>query len=281
MQFRPYAIVPLLLSFVAFILALLCVFAGSKRGYLENADLLTLNTSMLGRLTLNTSKSHSSLVSSIESSIKGDINSLIADVAKELHIHDFYSAHILDYCEGFFTPSPVVNITVHPSKNVTKCSNHSSSFHFDPAKVIQSELKPGLNLTDLKWPSSIQDGIQAVKLASNVMFVLYCIGIAAVGLALLGSIVGIVAAGRFGAMVNSMLAFLAFFSLMLASAISTGIIVKITNLVTKHGHDVGLAATRGNRFIGMTWAATILVLLASITWFVEIVIGWKRQAAKT
>ena len=106
---------------------------------------------------------------------------------------------------------------------------------------------------------------------------------------------------------------------MLASAISTGVIVKITNLVTKHGHDIGLAATRGNRFIGMTWyvfsisffpcrygsrvskscylltecticdgttdvvdlfrAATILVLLASITWFVEIIIGRKRQAA--
>ena len=99
MQIRPYALVPLLLSFVAFILALLCVFAGSKRGYLENADLLTLNTSMLGRPALNTSKSHSPLLNSIESSIKGDINGLIADVAKGLHIHDFYSAHILDYCE--------------------------------------------------------------------------------------------------------------------------------------------------------------------------------------
>lgn len=99
MQIRPHAFVPLLFSFVAFVLALLCVFAGSKRGYLENADLLTLNTSMLGRLTLNTSESHSSLLNSIGNSIKGDINGLIADVAKELHIHDFYSAHILDYCE--------------------------------------------------------------------------------------------------------------------------------------------------------------------------------------
>ena len=66
---------------------------------MENADLLTLNTSMLGRLSLNTSKSQSSLLNSIESSIEGDINSLVADLAKELHIHDFYSAHILDYCE--------------------------------------------------------------------------------------------------------------------------------------------------------------------------------------
>ena len=91
---------------------------------------------------------------------------------------------------------------------MTKCSNHSSiGYHFDPAKAIQSELKPGVNLTDLKWPSSIQHGIEAAKLASNVMFVLYCIGIAAVGLALIGSFVGIVAAGRFGAMINSMLAF--------------------------------------------------------------------------
>lgn len=123
MKIRPYAFVPLLLSLVAFILALLCVFAGSKKGYLENADLLTLNTSMLGRLGLNSSTSHSPLVSSIESSIKGDINSLMADVAKELHIHDFYSAHILDYCEvsrpskrlGASSANGIFRASLHPS----------------------------------------------------------------------------------------------------------------------------------------------------------------------
>lgn len=54
---------------------------------------------MLGRPTLNTSKSHSPLLNSIEASIKGDLNNLAADIAKQLHIHDFYSMHILDYCE--------------------------------------------------------------------------------------------------------------------------------------------------------------------------------------
>ena len=39
---RITAVVPLLFSLVAFILSLLCVFAGSKRGYLENGDLLTV-----------------------------------------------------------------------------------------------------------------------------------------------------------------------------------------------------------------------------------------------
>lgn len=118
---RLTAIFPLLCTLVTFILSLLCIFAGSKKGYIEQADILTvsprntashvsasesltsyavqLNTSMLGRLTLNTSKSSSSLLNSIKNSIKAEVNDLIADVARELNIHDFYSAHLLDYCE--------------------------------------------------------------------------------------------------------------------------------------------------------------------------------------
>lgn len=65
---------------------------------------------------------------------------------------------------------------------------------------------------------------------------------------------------------------------MLASAISTGVIIKITDLVNKHGSAIGVAAERGNAFIGMTWAATLLVLCVSGFWFVEIIIGRRREA---
>ena len=60
-----------------------------------------LNTSMLGEFSVNTSSSSggSSWLSSIEGDIQGDINGIINDVAKSLNIHDFYSAHLLDYCE--------------------------------------------------------------------------------------------------------------------------------------------------------------------------------------
>ncbi len=54
---------------------------------------------MLGRLTLNTSKTSSSLLNSIGNSIKGEVNDLVADITRKLNIHDFYSAHLLDYCE--------------------------------------------------------------------------------------------------------------------------------------------------------------------------------------
>ncbi len=54
---------------------------------------------MLGQTTLNTSKTSSSILKSIENDVHKGINSVIADLAKDLNIHDFYSAHILDYCE--------------------------------------------------------------------------------------------------------------------------------------------------------------------------------------
>ena len=65
---------------------------------------------------------------------------------------------------------------------------------------------------------------------------------------------------------------------MLASSISTGVIVKVTNVVNEHGHDIGLAAYRGKTFLGMTWAATILALLTSFVWFAEIIVGRRQQA---
>ena len=49
---RPNAILPLLFSLAAFILSLLCVFAGSKRGYIENGDLLTVSLATTSRACL-------------------------------------------------------------------------------------------------------------------------------------------------------------------------------------------------------------------------------------
>ena len=45
------------------------------------------------------------------------------------------------------------------------------------------------------------------------MFVLYCIGIAAIGVALIGALIGVFAAGRFAAMINTMLSFVSLVTL--------------------------------------------------------------------
>lgn len=78
-------------------------------------------------------------------------------------------------------------------------------FHFDPSAAIQKELKPGINLTDLEWPSAIKSAVRAVEIASKVMFVLYCISVGAVGLALIGAFWGLVREGRLVAISNNII----------------------------------------------------------------------------
>lgn len=62
-----------------------------------------------------------------------------------------------------------------------------------------------MNLTSqLKWPEAIRDTIRAVEFSSKAMFVFYCMGAAATGLALMGALVGFMATGRLSAMINIM-----------------------------------------------------------------------------
>ena len=62
---------------------------------------------------------------------------------------------------------------------------------------------------------------------------------------------------------------LAFLTLVIASIISTVVITKAVNAVNKYGADIGIAAYKGSTFLGMTWAATALMLLASMVWIAE------------
>lgn len=59
---------------------------------------------MLGRTKLDTSKPSSSILKSVKNAISKDANEAVSDVAKALNIHDFYSAHLLDYCEVRYVP---------------------------------------------------------------------------------------------------------------------------------------------------------------------------------
>ena len=108
----------------------------------------------------------------------------------------------MNFCEGYYEPNTTVTREQHPSENVTFCSNRTAFFHFDPTAIIQSELAPGVNLTDIHWPSEIEDAIRAIEITSKVMFIFYCIGIGLVGLALIGAAWGVLANGRISAFVN-------------------------------------------------------------------------------
>jgi hypothetical protein len=121
-----------------------------------------------------------------------------------LHIYDFYNLYLLDYCEvrtsplqsrhkkqlltpstELLYPSTFSNSSSTPTKNVTRCSNHTAFFNFNLSAILQSELLPDITLADLDWPSKLDDALTAVGVLSKAMFALYCIGAGFAGLAVL------------------------------------------------------------------------------------------------
>lgn len=136
--------IPLVFSSIAFILALLSLLAGYKQGFMDDYNVLTLNTSALGQQAIQniangqsptaTSSSGGAIGSIIASatallpssaaseaaSIISSLGSSVADdLANQLGISEFYSIHAMDFCQGEFEPSAT---TAGASHNVTSCT---------------------------------------------------------------------------------------------------------------------------------------------------------------
>ncbi|KAF2187822.1 hypothetical protein K469DRAFT_628863 [Zopfia rhizophila CBS 207.26] len=286
---RPSALIPALCCAGALVLSFLCLFAGHKEGFMEDYHLLTVNTSRIGQNLLNSSTSSesdnpiSNLFHNITNSISDEINDAVGDVAERLGVDDFYSAHILDYCYGDYVPTPLANVTVSDDeihKNVTGCSNRTAMYHFDPTEALERSLnESGVDITldDLDWPEEIQRGIDGVRILQETVFVLYCISIGLIFLALIAALPALIASGRLAACLNVMVAALAFIAIGLASAIVTAVIVKGSNVINKYGKEIGVEAHRGGKFLAITWSATGLMLLTLLLWCFETCIGHRRR----
>ncbi|KAL9067566.1 MAG: hypothetical protein Q9157_006770 [Trypethelium eluteriae] len=344
---RAVGVVALLGTIAAFVLSMLCIFAGSKPNMMENYDLFTLNLTRLGdnfiydidnaashilvrslldqhigkrdlairnpspivenvaivtpaptpAATLSprgifssaTAKAGSDLggiesagssdiggiesdgssitsragsdFSSATSRIASDASSALGSVSTELanalakeftemkenlDIHDWYSVHLLDYCEGYYVPnkSDISNTTIdglpapaYPhekiTKNATSCTKHTLASDFDPKVALLA---------------------------------LYCIGVAFTGLSLLLSAVSAFRFGWVGPFINIFLSLLAFFFLGISSIIAQGLAVGAAKLITALGDEFGVAAYKGSDFFKLTWTATALMLLNTVIW---------------
>ena len=110
------------------------------------------------------------------------------------------------------------------------------------------------------------------------MFVFYCIGIAFAAFAALAALVGFLADGRITAFLNFLVDIVAFLALGIASGIATAIIDKATSKINFYGKTIGVAAYKGSAFLGMTWAAVALMLLASVLWIFDCCVGRRRRS---
>ncbi|KFY42353.1 hypothetical protein V494_02480 [Pseudogymnoascus sp. VKM F-4513 (FW-928)] len=289
--------VPLACAVVAFILSMLCLLAGSKPNFMQDFDIVTLNTSSLGHDTATTTSSGSSQPTSVGSWLnniagdpKGDImdefNDIRDDVAdklaEKLGIHQWYSLHVMDMCMGTFTPKA----TAEDAEKVTDdCTPMKAMYHFDPTAQLQKELDSGplagkINLADLGYSDDIKNGIKAFNVAMTAMFVLYCIGAGASGLCIIIALISFFSTGRLTSCCNFLLAIIAFLSLAISSAIVTAIVVKATDVINQYGNDIGLYAYQGRKLLAMSWGATAAMLLSSVAWVVIFCMGRKNTSRK-
>jgi len=261
---------------------------------MEDYHIVTLNTSDIGAnliptstsgiLPTSTGSSVGGIISGLSSllprapepglgdDIENDLGALADDVtdaiARELGIKEWYSLHLMDMCEGTYKPNATAK---GAAKNVSRCSNQTAMYHFDINTIIAEELSLGpfhLNLSDISWPSSIQDGLDTLSTALDATFVLYCIGIAAAGLAILTSLIAIfllTSSGLFH-FLNWSLASMAFLAMLIASIIITVLQNKATDIINKYGNDIGVYAVRGKKFLVLTWVATGVMFLAAALW---------------
>lgn len=170
-------------------------------------------------------------------------------------------------------------------RKVLFCSDKDALYHFDPLESIKKSVneaglgeKISAEVIDA-LPDELDDAMTALRSAYRAIFVLYCMGIALAFLSMLFSLLGIFFTKRIYLLVNAALANLAFLSLGIASAVVTAIIIQGEKAVNKFGASVGIVALRGNKFLGITWAATLLMLVAFGVWLVHI-LKLKRQVAK-
>ncbi|KAI9746211.1 MAG: hypothetical protein M1818_000892 [Claussenomyces sp. TS43310] len=291
---RLTALFPLACAITAFVLSMLCLFAGSKKGFMEEYHIVTLNTSTLGYNVLKPSTTSTASASqptsltswitgeiqNITSIIEGDLTTIENDIAnklaRELGIQEWYSLHMMDMCEGSYAPNAT---SKGAGFNTTECSNRTAMYHFNPTATINHELEVGglnINISDIGWSNTIQGGINDLNAALDATFVLYCIGIGASGLAILTAPVSIFLESKLITFANLAIAFLAFLCLAIDSIIITVLEHQMVNDINKDGNKIGLYAYKGGKFLALTWSATALMLLASCTWVVEFWLRWRQ-----
>ncbi|KAH0846452.1 hypothetical protein AYO21_07112 [Fonsecaea monophora] len=272
---RLSSLLTLACAVAAFVLSILCLLAGDKRTFLQDTEILTLNISRLGHGSLfDTSSGDSGLLSGLSSTIQEGINDIIGDAATDiaslLGLPDFFNVHVTDYCQGVYSPN---STAPNPRQNVTECSKSTLGFHFEPTKIVQDHLPAGITLDDIHWPSDITDAENTIKIVSRVMVIFYIIGIVLSGIAMFTAAAGIFTNGRLSAFFNWLVDVIAFITLGVASAVATAVMVIATNRINKYTDEIGIASSKGGKFLGMTWAATAVMLLASFVSIVQCCVG--------
>ncbi|KAI0176059.1 hypothetical protein GGR52DRAFT_342856 [Hypoxylon sp. FL1284] len=306
---RPLAVViPLILSIVAFVLAMIALFAGtgSQQQALEGYHIIAINMSDFGHDLIPTPTSSGSQPSATDDDssiwdqigddlqdlgqdITDELNDIANDVADqlshELGISQWYSLHVMVACEGNFAPNATSPGAWY---NTTNCTKQSPGVHFNLTDVLQREIDAGplhINAGDIPIPADIQSAIDDVNSLLLAIFVLYVLSSGLSGLSFLSCIAvltlssrgGSGGVGRGAVLVNAALCTLATLALVLGAAVATAASKKGSSEIDERGADAGISAIEGTRFVAIAWVAFAAMFVALLFWCVSCCVPRRRR----
>jgi len=299
--------IPLLLSIVAFVLSMIALFAGTgpQQQALEEYHMLSINVSNFGQELIssptqsgpaqpsqtssggffgNLGDTIGSITDDIGDAITDQVNDVIGDaidsVTEELGISEWYSLHVMNWCEGDFAPNTTV---VGAWYNTTNCTERAAGIRFNLTEILNHEISVGpikFNTNQIPLPDAIEKAIEDFNSALFALFVLFVLGAALSGFSILLNLVSIFFSfvwSRRGShkrdsghkktiIGNAVFNFLATIVLAVAAAIATVIGKKASSEITEAGDEVGISANAGMKFIGICWGAFGAMFLAFVFW---------------
>ena len=217
------------------------------------------------------------------------VSTLINETIEGFHIHDFYIAHLLTYCEG--------NYTAKGKENITFCSNHkpNNKYNFNTtgnATITKGDNNPLAFLESLHLPDPIEYGLKALTLLAKIISAFYIVGTITVFITLVSSALTIPLYfappnpfGKGGGK-RTLLRWLslassscAFFTLLLASTMVHFLIKKLCEMFIEHP-GLGVAAYPGKTFQGCSWASVFLVGIAMTLALMDVGMGLMTRSAR-
>lgn len=227
-----------------------------------------------GFLTSLVASATSAVGGAVESgiaSIEGDIADKLAD---ELGIKEFYALHAMDMCEGDFRPNATAPGATYNATS-TNCTAAMDFSYMNVSALLDRELSLGplhVSLSDLGFTTDLQSKLDDLPRLFEVLAVMYILGAAFSGLAILTSVAGfflVPKSGRKIVILNFVVALLAMLFLLVGSLFTTIGGKKAVDEIEKYGSDAGLVVTQGTKFQGLSWAAFALMTVATFYWAYE------------
>ena len=162
--------------------------------------------------------------------------------------------HVMDFCEGYYQP-----------KDITSCSSTS---RFDLRGILLQQIDQGARSnidlsTATHWPTTVTAAFQMIDSYFHVMHIVYCIAIGTAAAGVFLSLVSLRREARRSAIASAICNTMAFIFGTVASGLATHII-GIGATINQPDNDIGVNAMGGAKFMGLTWASSMIMLLGAI-----------------